>query len=192
MSELVRRRFIIENALRERINDCRDEAAQSGIQGLLFDNEDHFRVTPEITIAFQPDSYPAKDFCKDTHFQKHFYSLVGAMDSEEEKICAQNIDIHKNVETWVRNIPRDPFNSFWLPTYQGKFYPDFVVKLKDGTCAAIEYKGEHLVNNEDTKHKNMIGKIWADKSGGLCRFLMAFKIDNQGHDLHTQINEFLL
>lgn len=93
--------------------------------------------------------------------------------NEEEIFCAQCIDANSRVETWIRNIERIPDNSFWLPTHKDKFYPDFVVKLKNGTFAAIEYKGEVYKTNDDSKEKNMLGKIWADKSHGLCKFLMA-------------------
>ena len=44
----------------------------------------------------------------------------------------------------------------------------------------VEYKGEHL-KNEDTKEKELIGKVWAEKSGNL--FLMAWKKDQKGRDL---------
>ena len=82
----------------------------------------------------------------------------------EEIICAQCIDSNAKVETWIRNIEREPEYSFWLPTHKDKFYPDFVVRLIDGTYAAIEYKGEQLIDSTDTKEKTMLGEIWANKS----------------------------
>lgn len=109
----------------------------------------------------------------------------------EEVSCAQCIDANPNVETWVRNIEREPELSFWLPTHKDKFYPDFVVKLKDGTFAVIEYKGKVYETTDDSKEKNLLGNIWADKSHGLCKFLMAVKLDENGRNLSNQINEFL-
>jgi len=49
------------------------------------------------------------------------------------------------VQTWVRNLEREPKLSFWIQTSSDKFYPDFVVKLTNGKVLAIEYKGLNLV-----------------------------------------------
>ena len=109
------------------------------------------------------------------------------MNSEEIK-CARLIDANKNVATWIRNIEREPLYSFWLPTHADKFYPDFVVKLTDGTYAAIEYKGEHLASNDDTAEKNLVGELWEKSCGG--KFLMATLRDDFGRNLETQLSEF--
>ena len=92
---------------------------------------------------------------------------------------------------FVRNIPRDTLNSFWLPTHQDNFYPDFVVKLTDGRVAAIEVKGGHLVTADDSKEKDMVGHVWAEASQGKCLFLMATLKDAQGRDIGRQVNELL-
>jgi len=38
--------------------------------------------------------------------------------------------------------------------------------LHDGRILIVEYKGGHL-RNEDTKEKERIGKVWAEKSRNL-------------------------
>ena len=106
-------------------------------------------------------------------------------------LCAQCIDANPNVETWVRNIAKEPRYSFWLPTHADKFYPDFVAKLKDGRVAAIEYKGQHLMSNDDSKEKRLIGNLWAKKSGGRCLFLMATEKDEAGRSIDQQIDKLL-
>jgi len=192
LADLVRLRFVLAKLFAERIADCKNAAYEKGMQGMLFQEAAAVRVTPDVSMAFRLDSYPAKSFYRGSKvFQHHFYSLIGAMDSDEEVYCAQCIDAHPNVETWVRNIPKDARNSFWLPTHKDKFYPDFVVKLKDDTVAAIEYKGAHLISTDDAKEKDMVGRLWAEKSQGRCRFLMATKRDEKGRDLSMQIKEFL-
>lgn len=90
------------------------------------------------------------------------------------------------VEFWVRNISQSDY-SFWLPTATDKFYPDFVAKLKDGRILVVEYKGAHLVSNDDSKEKQMIGELWARKSNGAAIFLMAVKRDLQGRDVMNQL-----
>jgi type III restriction enzyme len=37
---------------------------------------------------------------------------------------------------------------------------------------AVEYKGGHLAGNPDTKEKERLGKLWAERSGGQCFFEM--------------------
>ena len=191
MADLVRFRFVLAKILKEQIDSNRKEAYKQGVQETLFGGE-AARVTSEVQMAFRPGHYPAKSFYRgQVKFQKHFYASIGDMDSKDEVLCAQYIDAHPKVETWVRNIPRDTMNSFWLPTHEDNFYPDFVVKLTDGRVAAIEVKGGHLVTTEDSREKDMVGHVWAKASEGKCLFLMATLKDAQGRDLGRQIDELL-
>lgn len=189
LAELVLLRFSLKNQLAEKVNFCRQEARQKNYQTLLFGREKAVRVKKDVALTFEPNHYPAKNFyVGSVEFEKHFYPTVGEMNSEEIT-CAQLIDANANVETWIRNVDRAD-NSFWLPTCTDKFYPDFVVKLKDGTFAAVEYKGANLQSNDDSKEKNLVGELWANESGGLCKFLMATK-NSAGRSLQTQLREFL-
>lgn len=192
LAELVRLRFTLKKLLEEKVDACIDAAYQESFQPLLFGGYQRFSVTKNIAHSFKKDYYPdnKKLYSGGTIFSKHFYSEVGAMNKEEIS-CAQCIDANKNVETWIRNIEKEPQYSFWLPKSSGKFYPDFVVKLKNGTYAAIEYKGANLVDTQDTKEKVSIGEIWARESKGLCKFLLATKEDKSGRKLSKQIQDFL-
>ncbi len=76
------------------------------------------------------------------------------------------------VETWVRNLERQPVRSFWLPTATDRFYPDFICKLHDGRILVVESKGEHLWSNDDSKEKRRIGELWMERSQGACVFVM--------------------
>lgn len=192
LADLVRYRFVLSKKLNEHIASCRDQAYERGVETILFQEGHSIRVTPDVAMAFQPNRYPAKSFYRGTvHFNKHFYATIGDLDSKEEVWCAQCIDSNPHVVTWVRNIPKDIKNSFWLPTHKGNFYPDFVAKLDDGRVAAIEYKGEHLVTADDAKEKKLIGELWAKNSHGQCLFLMATARDTQGLDLSEQIANLL-
>lgn len=188
LDELVRLRFTLNKLLAEKVKACREAAYKAGWQQTLFGAESAACVKPNITKIFKPEYYPAKSFYKGrVEFQKHFYSAIGNMNGEEI-YCAQLIDTNEKVATWIRNIEREPLYSFWLPTHDDKFYPDFVVKLTDGTYAAIEYKGGHLASNIDTEEKQMLGELWQKNNGG--KFLMATIKDDRGRDLSTQIKEF--
>ncbi|MGB8992088.1 MAG: hypothetical protein WCD80_08545 [Desulfobaccales bacterium] len=66
---------------------------------------------------------------------------------------------------------RRPSHAFWLQTSTDKFYPDFVCKLKDGRYLVVEYKGEHLMN-EDAMEKKALGELWEKRSEGNYLFVM--------------------
>jgi type III restriction enzyme len=75
-------------------------------------------------------------------FRKHYHRQVGELgDKGEEFECALFIDQLPGVETWVRNLERQPERSFWLPTATDRFYPDFVCKLKDGRILGNRIQG---------------------------------------------------
>jgi len=44
--------------------------------------------------------------------------------------------------------------------------------LNDGRILAVEYKGEHLATADDAKEKQLVGELWADRSGGKCLFVV--------------------
>ena len=73
---------------------------------------------------------------------------------------------------WIRNLERQAFHSFWLQTSTDKFYPDFIAKLKNGSIAIIEYKGEDRYSNDDSKEKRQIGEFYANLSSGKIMFIM--------------------
>ncbi|HOF09133.1 MAG TPA: hypothetical protein PLV33_03960 [Opitutaceae bacterium] len=73
---------------------------------------------------------------------------------------------------WVRNLDRQPVHSFWLQTSTDRFYPDFVCQLIDGRVLVVEYKGTDRSTNDDSKEKERLGQLWAERSGGRCLFVM--------------------
>jgi type III restriction enzyme len=78
--------------------------------------------------------------------------------------------------------------SFRLPTSTDYFYPDFVTMLQDGRILIIEYKGEYLASNDDTKEKALIGEIWEKQSKSKGLFMIAVK-DKDGKNVEQQIKE---
>ncbi len=129
-------------------------------------------------------------------FNNHFLSPVPAFDGDdksEELQCAAAIDSTDAIKYWVRNISKHPA-SFRLPTSTDYFYPDFIAKLKDGRLLVVEYKGKHLLGNNDTKEKANIAQIWAKLSKGEALFLLATidkktGRDENGKTLEQQIKE---
>jgi type III restriction enzyme len=189
MAQLVRGKFIIEKMLRERISLFRKKAYQKGYQKCMFSDEAIVTVEPNnFNFTFDPNNYPANSLYEGPiKFNKHYYSRVGSMNGEEVE-CAKAIDSHSAVKFWVRNLEREPYFSFWLPTSSDKFYPDFIAQLNDERLLVVEYKGAHL-DKEDAKEKELIGKLWAKKTGNL--FLMAWEKDDNGRDVFQQVNKIL-
>lgn len=176
VEHLVFMRFRLRDAIRDKIKQHYIEAKKKGFQELLFTESG---VVKERLSKFSlgedfvfPETYPVTTpYNGSFRFSKHFYSQISDM-NEEEAECALNIDSNPNVEFWVRNIERQEFHSFWLQTSTDKFYPDFVVKLKNETIVLVEYKNETLYSTDDSKEKRQIGEFYAGLSNGSCRFLM--------------------
>jgi type III restriction enzyme len=105
----------------------------------------------------------------------------------EEFFCARDIDSHPTVKFWVRNLVARPAASFRLPIAGGWFYPGFVAQLEDGRVLVVEYKGEVYKTNDDSREKNNVGKLWAEKGGKNYLFLMAANQDEQGRNVYQQL-----
>jgi len=185
LDQLVARRFRLRDAAREKITGYRAAAHRQAYQRMLLpDAAEPLEVSPEVCFAFPLNVYPATTwYTGPMRFNKHYYQNVAHMDDEEAE-CAAIIDSLPEVEYWVRNLVRDRF-SFWLPTPTDKFYPDFVVQLRDGRILVVEYKSERDWSNDDSREKRVIGELWAARSGGHCLFVMP-----KGKDLQA-INALL-
>lgn len=178
LTDFVRERFSFLKFLRKLFDDHRNTSAEKHFQQQLelYIQDKSLEIgDDEHSVSFESNVYPVRvPYNPIIPFSKHYYKNVGDFDDIEESDCAQFIDQLEDVDFWVRNLSRGE-NSFWLPRAKGKFYPDFVLKLKDGRIFAIEYKGADRVTNDDSKEKKVIGNLWAERSNGKCLFLMAEK-----------------
>jgi len=175
LSQIIRKKFELRKIAENKIRNYRREARQRVYQAILFgEDSSEIIVSPDVCFSFNPDQYPYRFICSASDsFKKHYYPKVGDLDDKGEEFqCAQFIDQMREVDFWVRNLERQERFSFWLQTSTDKFYPDFVCKLKDGRYLVIEYKGDHLWTNDDSKEKRRLGELWALKSGGQCIFVM--------------------
>lgn len=152
----------------------------------------------EFFFNFKPQYYAGRPpYYKGTYrFQKHYYGSALIHDLREktsagkwaeEFLCARAIDEHPKVKHWVRNVEKEPRLSFKLPVAGGYFYPDFVCELTDGRLLVVEYKGQHLQDNSDSREKAAVGAQWEKTSGCQCLFLMA-TADHNGADVVAQLN----
>ena len=158
----------------------RERKHRETYQSLLFGSEAlSLEVNPALSLSFDEMRYAPNSYYEGPwKFKKHLFKLIGELKPQgEEHDCAVFIDQMPEADVWVRNLERRPEASFWLQTPTDRFYPDFVVRLNDGRILVIEYKGEYLWSNDDSKQKRMIGELWAERSNGQCLFVMPKGMD---------------
>ena len=193
LTALVRRRNQLCDALLERLNAIAATARQRGFQLSFLGAEPRGCVSPDFVFRFGCGMYPARPpyYQGRYRFLKHYYGVIGDLKEapprqpDHEYHCAVAIDELQPVRHWVRNLPRFPEFSFWLPTSKDRFYPDFVAELSDGRLLVVEYKGEGYKTNDDSVEKRLIGEYWARLTGNL--FLFAVERDAKGLDVTQQL-----
>ncbi|MDP2823936.1 MAG: DEAD/DEAH box helicase family protein [Sulfuritalea sp.] len=177
-----RQKFLVRNLLEQRMRELRLMAVKHAYQKTLFDEGRESRVKVDDTYRFEfhPQAYaPSRDYDGRTSpfghfaFRKHYYGRIGDFDSKEEWECAVWLDMQAQqgrIAFWVRNLVRKEACSFFLQKADGRFYPDFLCQLHGGEVLAVEYKGaDRWKEAEDDR---LIGGLWAELSGGRCRFVM--------------------
>lgn len=200
LTALVRARFQLAQAIEAEIKRLREVVTKHGFQLRL---GDMVVPTPDEmqfhSFRFQPGQYPARNVYHGAfEFKKHFYPVIHDLHEKtpggaysEEFLCAIAIDSHPKVRYWVRNIERERTLCFWLPTSSDYFYPDFVAVLTDDRILAVEYKGQQLASNDDSREKGQVGHRWEAASNGRCIFLLAVKLDPRGCGVREQLAEKL-
>jgi type III restriction enzyme len=172
VEQMTAHRHRLFKAVAARVNELEKLNRKKVYESLLFgEGSGAVYVTRASVFTFHPDKYPVGDRYHGLELPRHYYKEIGAMNDEEIK-CAQVIAHDERIETWVRNLEREPKLSFWIQTSSDKFYPDFIAKLPNGNVLAVEYKGLDRATTDDTKEKERLGKLWEERSGGHCFFEM--------------------
>ncbi len=176
LEDLWREKYRLREAARRKIEQFQREVETNAYQDFLFATKEfELVVTPEKCFTFPAEDYPcpANNTLYQHNFKNHYYQVVGELKPQGEEFdCARFLDTHPKVKRWIRNLEGHPKFSFWLQTATDKFYPDFVCELTNGKFLVVEYKGEHLWSNDDSKEKRTIGEKWAELSKGKCLFVM--------------------
>lgn len=174
-------RWRLVAAIDHRVDAHRIKAQHLTYQAVLFENKGpRVECRPEVVFEFPRKTglyaAPSK-YDGPLVLRNHYYANIGAMEPEEAT-CAAIIADHPNVAYWVRNLTSGLY-AFRMPLADRGFYPDFVAMLKDGRVAVVEYKGAVYRTNDDSKEKDLIGKLWAARSGAKCVFELVGKDDMQ-------------
>ena len=175
-------KFTLRKLLDENIRRLRRDAVNRAYQDVLFGpgRETRVAIGGDFLFEFDPQGYaPSRDYdprrSEYGHwdFRKHFHGRIGDFDSKEEFECAVQLDMlaqKGRIRYWVRNLVNRGGGSFFLQKASGRFYPDFVCMLNDGTILVVEYKGAQ--GWTDAQDDRDIGNLWAELSAGACRFVM--------------------
>jgi superfamily II DNA or RNA helicase len=105
-------------------------------------------------------------------FNKNYYQKIDKLNKEEQRFVERlDLDTLPNIKFWIRNrAKKDPFYlQGWHPD---KFYPDFIAVTDKDSILAIEWKGEHLISNEDTTYKVELAKEWEQLGDGKLHFFL--------------------
>ena len=195
LTTLMQAKFMLARRVRDRIDAIRQEERGRAYQQLLFEPAASVEVSFDDAFVFEKGMYDGLARYRGSwRPSKHFLgadrvpAFDGAAEGEEVQ-CAWALDSLDDVEFWIRNVARHP-SSFSLPTAGGRFYPDFVAKLRDGRLLVVEYKGALTAELADTHEKRVIGELWQDRSEGRARFVIAEK-NVGGRDVRTQLIEAL-
>jgi type III restriction enzyme len=190
---LAKARFKLAQDIEARVGDLKDKAAKTQFRQLVLEEVWAIETDWSRPLLFEANRYPVpvgSRYSGRYKFNKHFYPVQADLkDGGEEFLCAQLLDNHAKVKHWVRNLTTAPC-GFALATSKGRFFPDFVAELLDGSVAVVEYKGAHLLNDPYEIEKRQIGELWARKSAGRCLFGQIVK-DRAGLDMAGQLNALL-
>jgi len=174
VDQLATEKFRLAAAVAALMDRHRMAIRRQGWQTLLFEPGGREIVThPAVFLLIGQDKYDPNWYYEGGYkFQRRALPLIGELKSQGEEFeCAQYIDQMSQVKRWVRNLDHGD-SAFWLQTSSDRLYPDFVAELTDGRWLVVEYKGEHLWSNDDSKEKRAVGDLWADRSDGRCLFVM--------------------
>jgi len=174
LEELAYRKARLRNALESKIAKGFKLAKQQQFEWLLKEPANFGLDERQYSIVLEQGRY-AYDYAYSGYIRlkKHFYPVIGNLKSQGEEFdCAQYIANElPGVQWWVRNVEKKP-TAFWLQTSLDRFYPDFLIKMESGLIVAVEYKGAHLEDSTDTEEKELVGKLWQQRSQGKCVFVM--------------------
>ncbi len=193
LATLARMRFVLAQRITARIADLRQQVAQQRFGQLVLDGG--WDVAPDWSRSFRFEAgrYPAsaeRRYAGRWEFRKHFHPVIADLKSTGEEFeCARCIERHPDVRHWIRN-PDQADLGWSLPTSRGRFYPDFIVELIDGTIVVVEYKGAHLRNVPTEIEKRHVGELWAAGSAGRCRFGFIY-LEDAGRTMAQQVEDLL-
>jgi len=153
ISELSINRYILVTKLNEIINMILEDYTKKKFDKFVNDKK---------IIVKELDKFPEKIILSELpkqNWNKSYYKNIDKLNKEELKFV-ERLDLLENIKFWVRCREKKEDSFFIQGWKKNKFYPDFIAVTKKNNIVALEWKGEHLMTNEETQYKIEIGKIW--------------------------------
>jgi len=166
---VVRRRHELGQLVRGRVVAHGHRQIRLATQRLIAERPEAVETSPRVMFEMSESKYAPYAYFEGHVFSKHAFGAIAHMRSEEAE-CAARINGHGRVKRWLRNLDTESQGGFSLPKSPGRFFPDFIVELIDGTIVLIEYKMGKLSFHPEEVHKKAVGELWEARSDGHCRF----------------------
>lgn len=167
ISDIVENEFIYIRKIKDKINGLTNTYSKERFKVLLDANEiivqENFKF-PETIIPLYPS----------TPIFKSLYEREEKMNNYEQEMILE-ISSLENIHFWHRNLERG--KGFYLNGYSINHYPDFILFTRKGNLILLETKGD-VYDNDDSRDKNKLGKIWAQKAGDNYKYFMVFQSKN--------------
>ena len=162
--DIVDNEFIYIMKIKDKINSLTQKYAKERFQVLLDANEiivkENF-ILPDTIVPLYPS----------TPISKSLYEREEKMNNYEKEMILEIASL-ENIEFWHRNLERG--KGFYLNGFSSNHYPDFILYTKKGNIILLETKGD-VYDNDDSRDKNRLGKIWAQKAGDNYKYFMVFQ-----------------
>lgn len=166
ITDLVNNEFIYIQKIKNKINELTSNYAKNHFFDLLNSNEiftkSNFKFPQNITLSNNTKSIP---------IGKSLYEAEDSMNGFEQDMIME-IAALPNIVFWHRNLNRG--KGFYINGSISNHYPDFILYTDKGNIIIIETKGDDR-NNDDSREKNRLGKLWAQKSGDNFKYFMVFQ-----------------
>jgi len=156
--------FIYVKRIKDKINSLSDQYAKERFQVLIDSNKivvkPSFQFPDKITFL-RPS----------TNINKSLYEREAKMNNFEQQMILE-VAALDNIVFWHRNLERG--KGFALNGFSSNHYPDFIIYTQKGNLILLETKGDDR-DNDDSRAKNILGKVWAEKAGSNYKYFMAFQ-----------------
>lgn len=164
ISDVINNEFIYIQKLKEKINKLTSEYSKT-----------QFRTYLDANVIFVKENFAFPESITpiniSTAIKKSLYEAEDSMNQFEQDMIMELAALD-NVLFWHRNLNRG--KGFFINGYYKDHYPDFIINTKSGNIVIIETKGDHL-DNDDSREKNDLGKVWAEKCGSNYKYFMVFQ-----------------
>jgi type III restriction enzyme len=171
--DIINNEFIYIQKIKNKINDLSVVYSKQRFKMLLDSNAIFVKENFSFNESINPINLS-------TSIGKSLYEREDTMNSFEQDMI-MTIATMDNILFWHRNLTRG--KGFFINGYYRDHYPDFIIYTQKGNIILIETKGDYL-DNDDSKDKNKLGKIWAEKSGDNYKYFMVYQT-KQVEDCYT-------